>query len=295
MAAARSVWKGFIQFSMVSVPVKAYTSTQSEGGTIALNQLHKTCNSRIRMPKTCPVHGEVKGDEIVMGYEYADGQYVIIDPTEIEKLRPAQDRSVRIGGFIKSDAIDPVYYSGRTNYLVPDGPVGQKPYALLLKVLTEEKRVAFAQVVMNGKDQLVVLRPMGDLIGMTFLVFEAQVRKPTEFKDEAPKVEVSPQEMALAKTLTEALEVEDFDLSKYKDHYSEKLRELIEAKIAGKEVVAPPSEESPQVINLMEALQKSVEQAKKAATPAAAAKPPKIAAPSTAAAGAKETRKRKSS
>src|SRR5205823_736807 len=117
---------------------------------------------------------------------------------------------------------------------------------------------------------LVVLRPMGELIAMTFLVFEAQVRKPTEFKDEAPKVEVTAQELALAKTLTEALAMEEFDLGAYKDHYSEKLKELIEAKIAGKQIVAPPAEESPQVINLMEALQKSVEQAKKSAKPAKA-------------------------
>jgi DNA end-binding protein Ku len=289
--AARSVWKGFIQFSMVSVPVKAYTATQSEGGAVALNQLHSVCNSRIRMPKTCPVHGEVKSDEIVMGYEYAEGQYVVIDPAEIEKLRPAKDKSVRIAGFIKADAIDPVYYSGRTNYLVPDGPVGQKPYVLLHRVLTDEDRVAFAQVVMNGKDQLVLLRPVDGLIAMTFLVFEAQVRKATEFKDEAPKVEISPQELNLAKTLTQTLEVEDFELGAYKDQYADKLKELIEAKISGKQVVAPPAEEAPQVINLMEALQKSLDQAKKTA---AASKPPKLAAPSTGVA-AKEARKRKTS
>jgi DNA end-binding protein Ku len=293
--AARSVWKGFIQFSMVSVPVKAYAAAQSEGGAVSLNQLHKVCNSRIKMPKTCPIHGEVKSDEIVLGYEYAEGQYAVIDPGDIEKLRPAKDRSVRIAGFIKEDAIDPAYYSGRTNYLVPDGPVGQKPYALLHKVLSEEGRVAFAQVVMNGKDQLVLLRPMEDLVAMTFLVFDAQMRKPVEFKDEAPKLEISPQEMAMARTLTQAMAVDDFDLSTYKDTYADKLKELIEAKIAGKQVVAPPADEPPQVINLMEALQKSLDQAKGPAKAAAAAgKPPKLAAPSTGAA-AKEARKRKSS
>jgi DNA end-binding protein Ku len=293
--AARSVWKGFIQFSLVSVPVKAYSTTISDGGAVALNQLHKTCNSRIKMPKTCPIHGEVKSDEIVMGYEFAEGQYAIVDPSEIEKLRPARDRSVRIAGFIKDDAIDPMYYSGRTNYLVPDGPVGQKPYTVLHRVMVEEGRVAFAQVVMNGKDQLVLVRPVGDLLAMTFLSFDAQLRKPAEFKDEAPKVEVGAQELAMAKTLTKALAVNDFDLSAYKDSYADKLRELIEAKIAGKQIAEPPPEESPQVINLMEALQKSVEQATKKA--ASAAKPPKRVAPSVgvAAAAAKEGRKRKTS
>jgi DNA end-binding protein Ku len=290
--AARSVWKGFIQFSLVSVPVKAYSTTISEGGAVALNQLHKTCNSRIRMPKTCPIHGEVKSDEIVMGYEFAEGQYAIVDPAEIEKLRPVRDRSIRIAGFIKGDAIDPMYYSGRTNYLVPDGPVGQKPYTVLHRVMAEEGRVAFAQVVMSGKDQLVLIRPVGDLLAMSFLSFDAQIRKPTEFKDEAPKVEVDQKELAMAKTLTKALAVNDFDLSAYKDSYADKLRELIEAKIAGKQIAEPPPEESPQVINLMEALQKSVEAATKKA--ASTAKPARQYAPGIGVVS-KETRKRKTS
>src|SRR5437868_4356169 len=120
--ASRSVWKGFIKFSLVSVPVKAYTSTVSGGGGITLNQLHKGCNSRINYKKTCPVHGEVSTDQIVSGYQFAEGQYVIVDPDEIEKLRTAADKSVNVEAFVAPDAIDTTNYVGRTYYLVPDGP-----------------------------------------------------------------------------------------------------------------------------------------------------------------------------
>jgi DNA end-binding protein Ku len=288
MAAARSVWKGFIRFSLVSVPVKAYTATSSSTG-ISLNQLHKECNSRINYKKVCPVHGELKADEIVSGYEYADGQYVVINPDELEKVRTPKDRAIDISAFIKPQAIDPAYYSGKTYYLVPDGPIGLKPYALLHKILIDEDRFAFAQVVFTGKEQVVLLRPIGGLIAMTPLSYSAEIKKASDFEPEVPKVEVSPDEMKLARTLTDAMASDDFDFSAFKDKYTERLQKLIEAKIAGKEVVAAPMEDAPQVINLMEALQKSV-----AAAAEKAGKPPKLVA-SSADVKTRETKKRKSS
>jgi DNA end-binding protein Ku len=287
--ASRSVWKGFIRFSLVSVPVKAYTATASGGG-ISLNQLHKECSSRVNYKKTCPIHGELKSDDIVSGYEYADGQYVVINPDELEKVRTPKDRAIDISAFIKPEAIDPAYYSGKTYYLVPDGPVGLKPYSLLHRTLVDEHRYAFAQVVFTGKEQVVLLRPIGGLIAMTPLSYSSEVKKASEFEPEVPKVEVSPAELKLAATLTDAMTTDDFDFSQYKDLYTERLQKLIEAKIAGQEVVAAPSEEAPQVINLMEALQKSVA----AAAAAKSAKPPKLVA-SSGDVKAKEARKRKSS
>jgi DNA end-binding protein Ku len=148
--AARSVWKGFIQFSLVSVPVRAYSATASagSGGEIRLNQLHAECHNRIKYQKVCPVHGEVKQDEIVSGYEFAKDQYVIIDPGEIEKLRKPSEKAIQIDAFIKPDAIDDRYFSGRTQYLLPEGAPAFKPYALLHKALVEGNRVAFAKVVL---------------------------------------------------------------------------------------------------------------------------------------------------
>jgi DNA end-binding protein Ku len=120
-----SSWKGYLKISLVSVPVKAYTASSSSA-KVSLNQLHAGCNNRIQYKKTCPVHGEVAAAEIVSGYEYTKGQYVVIDTDELEKLRTESDRSINVTTFVTADTIDPLYDSGKNYYLLPDGPVGQK-------------------------------------------------------------------------------------------------------------------------------------------------------------------------
>ena len=295
MAAARSVWKGFVQFSLVSVPVKAYTATVTGGGKISLNQLHKECHNRIRYTKSCPVHGEVAADQIVSGYEFAKDQYVVIDTDELDKLRSPAEKAVTIQNFISRDEIPDRYFCGRTLYLLPDGPIAQKPYNLLHRVMSESGKVGFARVVMNGKEKLMLVQPVENLLSMSELMYDQELKKPSEFAGEVTKVEIAPEEVKLAKTLTDAMAAKEFDLSEYKDHYTDNLTALIEAKVQGKEVVAPPAEEAPQVINLMEALQRSVE-ATRGKAAAAGAKPSKLVAPAGAgrqeAAGA---RKRKTS
>jgi DNA end-binding protein Ku len=265
--AARSTWKGYLKINLVSVPVKAYTANASGGGEVRLNQLHKDCNSRINYKKTCPIHGEVSGDAIVSGFEYSKGQYVIVDADELDKLRTEDEKAININTFVSPNAIDPIYYSGKSYYLVPDGPVGQKPYSVILQAMVDEKRYGVATVVFHGKDQLVLIRPYGDLLTMEVLSYENQVTKPSAFAEEAPKTEVIPEELKLAKMLIGQSTAKKFDLSVYKDNYTEKLTQLVEAKIAGKEIVAPPAHEGPQVINLMEALKQSVAQSKKEARP----------------------------
>src|SRR6516165_4972582 len=126
--AGRPLWKGFIKFNLVTVPVGAYSATARGEGEIHFNQLHSECHSRIKYKKTCPVHGEVPNDEIVSGYEYSKGQYVVVDPDELDKLRSADEKGITIQAFVKPDAIDPIYFSGKTYYLTPEGPVAQKPY-----------------------------------------------------------------------------------------------------------------------------------------------------------------------
>ena len=286
---ARSVWSGFIRFSLVSVPVKAYTASSSSGGAVALNQLHKDCNSRIQYKKTCAVHGEVPSDQIVSGYQFAKDQYVVIDTEEIEKLRPKSEKDIAINAFVKPDAIDPAQFSGKSYYLLPDGPVAQRAYNLLTRAMREQKRYAFAQVVIFGKEQIVLLRPRGKVLMMSMLCYPAEMKGITEFEADVADVEVSPDELKLAKTVTDALATDDLDLAQYKDNYAERLNKLIEARVQGKEIVAPPEEPAPRIINLMEALQQSVAEAQKRAT-----KPPKQVAPSPAAKAA-QARKRKSS
>src|SRR6185436_12546704 len=152
--ALRSSWKGFLKLSLVSVPEKAYSATTSGGGDIRLNQLHAECNSRINYKKTCPIHGEVSQDQIVSGYEYSKDQYVIVDTDELDKLRSEDDKAIKIDSFIPEEKFDPLYLTGKSYYLVPEGPIGQKAYQVILQGMQESKRFAIAQVVMHSKEQL---------------------------------------------------------------------------------------------------------------------------------------------
>lgn len=256
--AMRSSWKGYLKLSLVSVPVQAFNSTGSGVGEIHFNQLHSVCHSRIRYQKVCPIHGEVSKDEIVSGYEYAKGQYAIVDPDEIEKLRSENDRAISIEEFIEPDQLDPMYLDGRHYYLVPDTPVGQKPYAVLHEAMRKRNRAGVARVVFSGKEQVVLVRPVDGLLMMSMLNYDSLVRKPEGFKDEVKAPDIAPQELKLAEMLVDASTAEAFDFSKYEDLYTTRLTELINAKVEGKEVVAPPSDEEVPVINLMDALKQSL-------------------------------------
>jgi DNA end-binding protein Ku len=277
--AARSTWKGYLKFSLVSVPVKAFTCTVSGGGEVRLNQLHAECKNRINYKKTCPIHGEVKQEDIVSGYEYAKDQYVIIDPEEIDKLRSEDDKAIKVDVLIKPEELDPIYNAGKSYYLIPDGPVGHSSFAVMQKALAEEGMVALATVVMHGREQLVMLRPVGRLLTMTILHLDADINKPGAYEEEFPAINPSPEQLELAKTLLRTSSGKQMDFTKYKDVYTERLSELIQAKVQGKEIVSAPAPAQAQVINLMDALRASVARAQGGAAPAAgapeAAKPPK--------------------
>ena len=274
--ASRPVWKGYIRFSLVSIPCRAYTAAKSGGGRIALNQLHKDCGARIKYQKICPVHGEVSNDQIVSGYQFASDQYVLVEPDELAKLRNKSEKSINIEHFLDAGQVDLRYFNGRSIYLTPDGPIANKPYALLHRLLEEQKKVAFSTGVFNDREQIMVIRTVESLLVASFLSYEAEVKPTAEFEPEVPHVEVTKKELDLARTLVAQLSADDFAFSKYVDQYQNNLEKLIEAKVAGKEVIAPPAEEEPQVINLMEALQKSVDEAK------ARTRPARLAAPASA-------------
>jgi DNA end-binding protein Ku len=298
--AANPTWKGFVKLSLVAFPVKAFTAAESVGGEIHLNQLHDECHSRIQYRKHCPIHGEVQQQDIVSGYEYSKGQYVVVDPADVDLLRTPDDKAIAISAFIDPDALDPIYLSGKTYYLVPDGPVAQKPYAVILEAMKEDKRYGIAQVVLHGREHVVLLRPLGNLLAMSVLNYESRVTKPSAFEAEVPKAEPSAEEVNLTRELIKASTARKFDLAKYQDEYTDKLRKLIEAKVAGQEIVAQPVQEHAQVINLMDALKASLATAQgremsgepaepPTEQPAAEVKPPKLMAPSKG----KESRGRK--
>jgi DNA end-binding protein Ku len=264
--ALRSSWEGFLKLNLLSVPVKAYSASVGGRGKIGFHQIHAGCGERIRHKKVCPVHGEVANADIVPGYEYAKGQYVVVEPGEIEQLRTQNEKAINIDVFIRPGDLDPVYYTGRTYYLAPDGRVGEKPYAVLQRVMSEANRQAVAQIVFSGREQLVLIRPAGRVLAMNLLYYADQVKKPEAFADEAPEVEPSAKEMQLAEALVEASTAEDFDFSRYHDEYETQLAELIEKKAKGEKITGPRAKrEEPVVINLMDALRQSLDRTQKGA------------------------------
>ncbi|HET7838129.1 MAG TPA: Ku protein [Rectinemataceae bacterium] len=269
--AAHASWKGFLKLSLVSVPVKAYTAAAS-GNEITLHQLHARTHARIQYKKFAPEVGEVSGDEIVKGYEYDKGQYVIIDDEELDKLRTESDKSIRIDGFIPPEALSPVYLGGKTYFLTPDGPVGQKPYRLLREGMEENKVCGIAEVVISQKEQVVLIQSIDGLLAMTVLNRKDEVKSASAFKDELTDPEATEAERSLADTLIKASIIKDFDFSRYKDEYKDKLTKLIQLKIEGKEVVQVHDPEEPKILNLMEALKRSVAEAQAAGGAKAGAK-----------------------
>lgn len=270
-APSRTSWKGFLKLSLVSVPVKAFTANETSG-EVHLNQLHKGCNSRIKYQKVCPEHGELSSDSIVSGFEHKKGHYVVVDPDEVDKLRTKTDRAVSIDGFVPADAVDGIYFAGKAHYLLPDGVAGERPYALLREGMRKNKVCAIAQVVMAGREQLVLLRPVGQLLVMTGLHYPQRVRKGAEFEAELPQIALKPEEEALTNTLIGASKIDAFSIDSYSDQYVTKLKKLIDMKVAGQEIVQAKDHEEPKILNLMDALKKSVAeaQARAAGVPVAA-------------------------
>ena len=256
--AARPSWEGFLTFNLISIPIKAYNAIGS-GGKIGFHLLHAKCNHRIRYKKVCPIHGEVENDEIVSGYEYAKGEYVTVEKEERSNLRETDDKAIAIDTFVPPDAIDPIYFSGRTFYLVPNGPAAQKPYAVLLEAMSGHERYAIARLVLSGRGQVAVVRPFGKLLGMTLLTFEDQIKPPAPYEGEVGAANVSAEERKLAEALLESA-TSNFDLKRYKDDYAAKLAKLVAGKARRKAGRAAANGEPGHVMDLMDALRKSLSQ-----------------------------------
>ena len=248
--------KSVITFGMVAIPIAMYTATQDND--IHFNQLHKEDNSRIRYKKTCGHCGkEIKGDDIVKGYQYDKDKYVVITDSEIEKIKTEKEKSIQILHFAQLNQISPVYYE-KTYQAAPEAG-GEKAFELLRMALMDEQKIAIGKTVFGTKDTLMAIIPREDGILISTMFYADEIR---EIQKQYTKPQVSEQELNMARTLINSMDT-PFDPEKYKDEYQIKLRELIETKISGKEVVAPESENENKVIDLMDALKASVEKAQK--------------------------------
>ena len=228
---ARAAWKGFLQINQLNVPVKAFTAASS-GPEIALNQLHRGCGERIRQQKVCPTHGVLAAEEIVSGFEYAQGAYLPVESAELEALYPEDNKAIEVDCFVADAAIDAVYHAGRTASLTPDAPPGQRPFCVLRDGMRAARRQAVARVVIAGNELLVLLRPLGRLLAMTVLEYPQRVRPTADYESEVAGISASPAEQQLVGQLIAAMTEPDLDLARYRDQYMDGLSLLLENRVA---------------------------------------------------------------
>lgn len=254
----RASWQGQLTFGLVSFSVEAFNAIDRAGSDVHFNQLHAECHRRIRYQKVCPVHGEVSNDEIVSGYEYRRGKYVEVEPEELEKLRSDRERALTVDAFVPPDVVDPLYFDGRMYYLLPHQTSSEEPYAVLVAAMEREKRHAVGRVVFSGKDQIVLLRPLSRLLHMAMLNYDAEIRPPEQVAASLKGVTGLSRQVRLAQTLIRESSEDEFDFTQYKDPYRKRVEQLINAKIKGREIVAPHEDAPKQIVNLMDALKQSV-------------------------------------
>jgi DNA end-binding protein Ku len=277
--AARSTWKGYLKISLVNIPIKVFPATDS-GATLSFNQLHAECQTRIQQKRWCPnCEREVPNTEIVKGYEFEKGRYVVVGEEELDKVHVESTRVINLEQFTDADAIDEIYLE-RPYYLAPDGPVAKQAFAVIREGM--KGKAGIGKVALYGREYLVKVQPREQGLVMYTMRHASEIRSMDQIEELADMPgEVKPAEVKLAQQVMATFEGE-VDFKSYKDEYQEGLREIIDAKIEGREIVAEEVEAPPKVVNLMEALRKSLDTisaGKKKTVPVAAeAEAPKRAA-----------------
>lgn len=273
----RAMWKGAISFGLVNIPVKLYTATESK--EIKFNYIHEECKTPIKYQRVCPnCNREVANEEIVKGYEYEKGRFVILKDEDFEKLPLESIRAIEILDFADMREVDPIYFM--KSYFLAPGEFGLKPYRLLFESMQKAGRIAIAKVVLRSKENLAVLRVFKDCLLLETIFFPEEIRSPEYISELKGEVNLHDNELKMAMSLIDSL-TSPFEPEKYHSGYREALMGLIHSKIEGKEIEEPQRPEGEKVIDLMEALKASIKavkgdkkdtktKAKQAATEAAA-------------------------
>ncbi|MGE5494767.1 MAG: Ku protein [Burkholderiales bacterium] len=263
----QTMFKGAISFGLVNIPIKMFTATEEKD--VRFRSLHKKCHTPIKYKKMCPLcNEEVPPDDIVKGFEYEPGKFVIVTDEDLEKAKTeVQARTIEIVDFVNLAEIDPIYYE-KTYYLAPQPEVASsaKAYALLRDAMNESGRIAVARITIRNKQTLCVLRVYNNVMALETIYYPDEIRPVSEVPALPGEIKADAREMEIAKQLIDNLTAK-FDAAKYTDEYREALRGIIEAKIAGREVVAQPEAPESNVIDLMEALKASIEKTQKEKAP----------------------------
>ena len=250
---ASTVWKGYLSFGLISVPIRLHVAARSE--RVGFNQIHKDCNSRIRQKLYCPSCDRVvERAELIKGYEYEKGQYVLVEEEEIKKIMPASGSTMEILEFVRLDEVDPLFFDS-SFFTVPE-EAGRKAYKLLVETMESAGYAAMAKVSMHQREYTVLVRPRKGGLTLHTMYYPNEIRELSEYGAPA-EVEVKPQEVKLAKQLVESLAA-PFEPEKYHDAYRKQLLDLVEAKRQGQAVAVAEAPRLAPVIDLMEALRQSL-------------------------------------
>lgn len=249
------LWKGAISFGLVNIPISMYVATENKD--IKFNYLHKECMSPIKYQKFCPrCEKEVNSDDIVRGYEYQKGSYVVINPEDFERIPQENTKTVDILDFVSLAQVDPIYFD-KTYYLEPAAG-GEKAYSLIVEAMQKTSKIAIAKIFIRTKQSLAAIRVKDNVLVMETIFYPDEIRSPASLNQGLDPAKLHDNEIKMAVSLIENLST-DFDPSRYQDDYRLALGEIIQARIAGQEIVTPaPTAEKGNVVDLMEALKASV-------------------------------------
>ncbi len=272
--AGRASWKGYLRLSLVSCPVKLFPATSASAAKISFNMLHKDTLNRVQQRYHDPELGEIDRADLVKGYQFEKDRYVVVSNEELEAVEIESSKAIDIDGFVDASDIDPIYLDS-TYYLAPDGPIAEETFAVILEAMKEANKVAIARIVMSGRERLLTISPVENGFRLTTLRSAKEIREPASALDPL-KVKIPADALAMAEQIIAQKDIA-FAPEAFEDRYEDALMALVKSKIAGGEPVISKAPERGNVVNLMDALRRSIEEERRPPAPslgkAAAGKP----------------------
>ncbi|HEV2363590.1 MAG TPA: Ku protein [Caulobacteraceae bacterium] len=265
--AGRAYWKGYLKLSLVACPVKLFPATSSTAGKISFNMLHKDTHNRVQMKYHDPELGEVDRTDLVKGYQFEKDKYVVVSNEELEEVEIESSKTVDIDGFVDAAAIDPIWFDS-TYYLAPDGPIAEETFAVILEAMRKARKVAIARIVLSGRERQVAISPIDNGFRLVTLRAAREIREPASALDKL-NVKISADMLAMAGQIIASKPL-SFEPEAFQDRYEEALMALVKSKISGGQPVITKAPERGNVINLMDALKRSIEEERRPPAPSVA-------------------------
>ena len=262
--AGRAYWKGYLRLSLVSCPVKLYSATSSAANRVSFNLIHKETRNRVMQRYHDPELGEIDRADLVKGYQFEKDKYVIVTPEELDEISIESSKTIDIDGFVDAADIDPIYLDS-PYFMAPDGPVAEETYAVILEAMKQAGKVALARIVLSGRERLVAIQPKKEGFVLTTLRAGKEVKDASEAFEDL-NVKISKDMLSMARQIIDQKKA-TFDPKSFEDRYEQALLTLVRSKIAGGEPVITKAPERGNVINLMDALKRSIEEERRPPAP----------------------------